>query len=330
MAFPPAAHASGTDPAFTSLDPHEINLDVPAEDVPWGSRVTAADPAAVFRHSGWARERRNVRDALQASGAGPRRLLRFDLCGTDPWIVVDPADPQRVAVHCNTCRNRWCLPCAQARSHRIQVNLQHHLQRRTVRMLTLTLRHSATPLRGQLDRLYKCFRTLRQTTFWRQHVTGGCAVLEITHGWHSPEWHPHLHCLVEGKYIPHGRLSDLWRQVTGDSFIVHVTAVASTEEAAKYVAKYLRKPVDRSILYKPDPLAELIAATKGRRLVHTFASWRGFRLTAPLDNTPWEPLYPLPVLWERIAAGDADAPRILSLLNESYPGYLQACWPHPP
>lgn len=306
-------------PSLTSVHPQEIKPPIAQEPTPWGTLATSSDPEVLFRHSGWARRRVALREALAALGARPRQLLRWDLCGCSPWVVQDPDDPERYSIHVNTCKSRWCMPCASTRAHVIATNLRKKLGDTPHRMITLTLRASIDPLRVQLDRLYACFRALRKTAFWRTHVHGGACVLECKHSSCSPLWHPHLHVLASGIYIPKGQLRDHWQRITGDSFIVDVLLIRDKREAAKYVAKYVAKPIVKSISLNTMALHELLVAFAGRRTVLTFGTWRRFRLTQPLDSTAWKQLAPLEHIILSASRGNPRDQWIISALGRSHP-----------
>ncbi len=296
----------------------------------WGYRLKSSDPPVLFRHSGWARARSQVRAALVGLIIPPRALQRFDLCGSDPWVVVDQHDDTRLAVHSNHCHSRWCVPCSRERASRIVGNLKPQLANGNIRFLTLTLKHSDSPLPEQLDRLYASFRRLRRARFWQRDVDGGCAVLEISHGRTDQLWHVHLHCLLQGRYLPHADIKAEWLRITGDSNIVDIRPVYSAVHAAKYVTKYITKPLASTIINKPGPLAELISACNRRRLVLTWGCWRGVRLSAPLDPTTWQPLVPLDELYLRREDGDEDAYALLFALEQQVPGVRAMAGRDPP
>jgi hypothetical protein len=314
----------------TSLDPHEISPLATEGTTPWGCRVAATDPDVVFRHSGWQRARRCVRVAMHAARLSQRTITRYDLCGSDTWVAVSLDSPDRVALLANHCRSRWCLPCARARAHVIATNLRAALDGRHVRFLTLTLKHRAVGLRRQLDRLYASFAKLRAPALWRPHVNGGAVMCECKHSHRGPLWHPHLHILFEGRYLPQRRLSDEWKRITGDSSIVDVRAVPNVDAAAKYVTKYVSKPYDSAVINKPDAIAELITAMHRRRLVGTFGTWRGIRLCQPLDNTRWQMLLPLYTLINDTRLGLPGAVDLLRRVADKYPKLVLACREHPP
>jgi hypothetical protein len=198
--------------------------------------------------------------------------------------------------------------------------LKSQLANGNIRFLTLTLKHSDSPLAEQLDRLYACFRRLRRAGFWQRAVDGGAAVLEIGHGHTDDRWHVHLHCLLQGRFVPHAEIKAEWWRITGDSNIVDIRPVYSASHAAKYVTKYITKPLASTIVNKPAPLAELIEACSRRRLVLTWGCWRGVRLSAPLDTTAWKTLLPLDELYLRRDDGDDDAYALLSELERQVPG----------
>lgn len=312
-----AAFVPSTD--SSSVHSPETNVPESSESTEWGGYVTSDDIPVTFRHSGWARIRSHVRAAMETNRARPRQLKRFDLCGSDPWVAVDPNDPTRFALLSNHCHSRWCVPCARERGRTIATNLRLKLGPGPVRMLTLTLKHSDTPLRAQVSRIYRAFRVLRTRRCWKNNVDGGAAVLEIKHSWNDQLWHVHLHVVYHGAPIDQKVLKALWWKITGDSFVVDIRLLGGPEDGARYVSKYVSKPFSNTVVNKPDALCELLSALAGRRLVLTFGTWRGFKLTEKIDATDWKSLCPLPILYERVDAGDADAYAIMRALENVCP-----------
>jgi len=311
--------AFGADKSSTSVQPLETNLPDSSRQTEVGDILTSDDAPVIFRHSGWSHARRRVRQALVDSHASPRAIARFDLCGSDPWVAVDDADPQRFTVLTNHCKSRWCVPCSRERAARIVGNLTRQASLSAVRFLTLTLKHSTQPLASQIDRIYAAFRALRRLPFWTRRITGGAAVLEIKRSWRADEWHVHLHCLIAGSYLPHAEIKANWWKITGDSNIVDIRPVHTVANAAKYISKYITKPLSVTVINKPDALAELFSACGRRRLVLTWGLWRGVKLSAKLDETHWRSLCPLPVLYERAAGGDDNAQQIITALEKILP-----------
>ena len=90
-------------------------------------------------------------------------------------------------------------------------------------MITLTLRHSDTPLRDQIKRLSQCFNNLKRREWWKSRVKGGVMFTELKIG-RDNKWHVHCHIIAESSYLPNHELSQEWHAVTGDSPVVDVLA----------------------------------------------------------------------------------------------------------
>lgn len=303
----------------TPVHTPELNPQDSPHTPAWGGHGETPDPAVAFRHSGWARPRGLVRQALVRLDTPLRPLQRFDTCGSDPWVVVDPEDSSRFAIHSNHCHSRWCTPCSRERAARIVGNLKVTLNDGDIRFLTLTMKHSDRPLPEQIDRIYSCFRKLRRAAFWTEAVAGGCAVLELKHSHHTGLWHVHLHCLLDGSWIDGDAIKAEWWRITGDSMVKDIRRCHNAEHAAHYVIKYITKPVPSSVINKPEQLDEMMSAVAGRRLVLTWGSWRGVRLCEPLDSTAWKTIAPLAELYARKAAGNVDAYLVLAHLEKLLP-----------
>lgn len=301
--------------ASTALDP--VDLPVTTPPTPSDNAHPPRESADIaYRHRCWWRERQRVRTALVAADVPDRRLERYDYCGSAAWIVRHPDDPERLRIAASCCHDRYCQPCAGARSHAVACNLADLMQGARHRMVTLTLAHNDEPLAEQLDRLYRHYRRLRQRKLWRSKVTAAAAFLEIKRSKDGQRWHPHLHALTQSQWIPHGELSADWHQVTGDSYIVDVRAVRS-DHAARYVAKYASKALKTEYAHTPELLAEAIAALSGRRLIILSGAWCRARLTERPEPEGWEPVAPLNHILALAAAGNASALSILAKLDRS-------------
>jgi hypothetical protein len=166
-----------------------------------------------------------------------------------------------------------------------------------------------------LDRLYRCFRNLRSRRWWRDRVYGGAAFLEVTWSDDLQAWHPHLHILLDSKWLPQSELAAEWLSVTHDSFVVDVRLVACSDKVASYVVKYAAKPLSSTFLNRPDQLQEAIRAFTGRRCILTFGKWSGLKPLPDTERDEWETVAPLRELIAARDAGDATAARILAALN---------------
>lgn len=279
-----------------TISPADTSLDSPETTVPGTAGLLLRNPKppredfalepptlreAVFRHTGWRETRRRVWDALIRTDAGANRLERFSCCGAHA-IVERCLETGAFRVGCHRCHDRFCVPCQRSRSQTVAARLRAFVARTPrLRMVTLTIQHVPTDrLAELLRRLRDGFRLLRRRPFWRRHVRGGVALVEISHG--ANGWHPHLHVVAVADFIPQGELSTEWRRLT-DSHVVDVRAVSS-EDVGAYLTKYLTKPAKPAVYRDPDLLAEAIIALKGARMIQTFGCIKAADLGSDDDD----------------------------------------------
>lgn len=223
------------------------------------------------------------------SDAKTKPADRLENCSTSAWFFRH-MDTGEVRVAANRCNYRWCPSCANTRRRVIAESIgQWLLKRRGKRFITLTLKNSAAPLAGQVDLLYTYFKYLRKKALWKDNVKGGIWFFQITQNKSTGEWHPHIHVLVDSKWIEKYELSEAWLSITKNSFITDIRRVDSDMKASEYVARYGSKPgtlADKSLT---DGM-EMIQALHDRRLIGAFGSARGlqFRPKPPEDAGDWE------------------------------------------
>jgi hypothetical protein len=310
-------------PAVTHLDP----LETPVDPNPCSTRLGTYDPETDlidnFRHSGWRTRRAAIKRALHDTNAGVSRIGSFSTCGSDYWILRNRHDPELFKISTAKCHDRLCTPCAVDRQATIRRNIAARILDQPHRFLTLTIRHASEPLENLVNRLMTAFRKLRQRQLWRDRVTGGASFLEITYNPETNQWNPHLHCILEGRYIPRPDLSQLWLAVTGDSQNVHINLIRTRRAAIDYVTKYATKPLPPTVFQRPAALREAVRALSRRRLVVTFGRWRNWRLLANPEDGDWEAFASVDAL--HIRAGDDDqlASRILAMMITADPQTAQ-------
>lgn len=302
-------------PGCTYLVPPDLTLHATFPAQP-AFRPLPIDQDVHFRHSGWLRDRRRVWDALNHVFPGSSRIERFQECGSNAWVVRKEDHPDEYAVVSDHCRDRFCRPCARFRGQVIAHNVAAYLRDRPYRFVTITIKTTGLTLKAGVDKLYKCFGLLRRSKLWAQKVTGGCAICEVLPRAGGTEWHPHLHLIVEGKYLPLKPLRKLWHTITGDSYIIDVSRGKDVTHAATYISKYITKPFDDSTTRVPLRLIEAIKALHGRRLVMTFGKWRGQRLTEYHPLGVWIKVIGLGELRLRTEKGDEDAIALYTYLAD--------------
>jgi hypothetical protein len=177
-----------------------------------------------------------------------------------------------------------------------------------IRFMTLTQRSFGASLTASLDKLIASFQRLRESFFWKTHVKGGAALIEVKRGSKSGQWHCHYHILSHGRFIDQRQLANAWLEASGDSFIVDIRYVRDKQKAVGYTCKYAASPLDPSCFENPLDLVECILALRGRRLCSTFGDWRGMELEhRDKDAGNWREVGPLDALIRRSETGDVAA-----------------------
>lgn len=273
-------------------------------------------PSVCFRHGGWKPQRRLVAQALVRCKAPLARQSRFAECGSHAYVIRSVEDPTKYRIVGSTCKDRLCTPCALERARGIAANVLEFADGREIRFLTLTLAsQSEDSLEDLITRLYNCFARLRRSRMWTEKVAGGIAFLEIKRSERSERWHPHLHCLIEGRFLEQKAIRHEWQRITTDSWIVDIRKPKDDRQAVQYVTKYASKPLNTSFSRDPDLLDEAVHSLSHRKLLCTFGTWRGFSATAqPIDGA-WDYVAPLSIIYSSASAGDPEAIAILQAIK---------------
>lgn len=272
--------------------------------------------ATIFRHSGWKDDRKRVAAAFSRTGQTFNRQSTFEYCGAHSYVLRNVDDPSSYRIAGSCCHDRFCVPCANERSRAIALNVIDFAKDRRLRFLTLTLKATDQTLSEQIDRLLSAFQALRRRKFWTSRCFGGVAFLELNWNDKIGKWHPHLHILIEGNYLPHQALKKLWYHLTGDSWIVDIRAIRDATVATRYVTKYASKPLNNTFLHIPERLDEAIQSLKGRKLCLTFGTWRGLSLSPTPCDGAWEHVASLEAIIEKASHGNTEAMAILQSLSD--------------
>lgn len=151
-----------------------------------------------------------------------------------------------------------------------------------VRFVTLTLKHTSEPLSGQVNRLYSAFRLMRRDKEFKRLVSAGVWFFQVKLNKDLTEWHPHLHLLITGRYLPKSLLSMIWYRCTKSSKIVDIAYVHNKQAVIKYVARYCARPSNLSEM--PDDFAiDVFDALHGRRLCGAWGCGADLKLSMPKD-----------------------------------------------
>lgn len=309
---------------------HHVSDPEPAEPAPSSS----LDPVATtvekrqhdaitgrwrFRHAieAWTDMRQTVSVAILPTG----HAERFLRCGTNAWLQRSPSTG-KVRVCSNTCKLRWCPACRRehaARSRRSLTRTLESAPKDAWKFLTLTVKHSNDSLGDQVKHLRTSFRRMRQRKLWKSHYEYGVAVLEISFNASTECWHPHLHVLLRGTYVPQKDLSREWLTCTRGSPIVDIRVVRDPRQAVHYVTKYLTKPPSPAITTDPLVFSEYANALHGMRLIAKFGNMPEVEDETEDEEYPtdWEPIAPLHEAIQRARHGDEFYQRLLTSLERS-------------
>lgn len=135
-----------------------------------------------------------------------------------------------------------------------------------LRFITLTLESTPGDLQAQIRHMYRSYRRLRQTKYWKENVAAAAATTEITYNTKTGLWHPHMHIIAQGGFLRQSTLSDYWKRSSGGSYIVHIRRIHDVNNEAKYVAKYAGKPANLETL-PPEQIREYSIALHGVRML---------------------------------------------------------------
>jgi len=173
------------------------------------------------------------------------------------------------------CGDRFCPICGAPRRSRIRARIKWLVQHvnlkqgMRIKHLTLTIRNQKC-LVDMLKDLTKSFRKLRSRALWKNHVSGGAFVIEITG--RPGDWHAHIHAVIESYYLDFHKLLNAWKECSpGQGVYIQNLPLKAV---ITYLTKYLTKPD-----MPEEALEEASLAISGYRLFQPFGSWYSINLT---------------------------------------------------
>jgi len=268
---------------------------------------------------------------------GPqRRGDRVAECARAPLIALTWGGDVRLVTP--MCRDRVCPRCCLCRSAAAEKRTESLAKGMdSPRHLVLTAPACDASLSDQVRILQAAFRRMRRSAAWIRHVRGGVATIEVTISSRTDRWHPHLHVLLDGVYWNQPDIVHLWRESLRaenwpsglsehDSVIVHISAVHSRREAARYVSKYIAKPTEMSS-WNAAKIVEYAISMVGVRSLSTFGSCHG----VPLDGKPERAQLAGCVVWDSVCRlrslaedGLKMAERAMTLITALFPAVYRA------
>ena len=213
---------------------------------------------------------------------------RLKDCRRYAWFVQNSVT-KTLRVQSSRCKLRWCPICRDVSRRIVTKAVDEWLKiQQWPKMITFTLKHSDDPLQLQIKKLYDCFRKVRRRAYFQNHIHGGVWFFQLKFNKQSQQWHPHIHCLVAGKFLPHNRLRTLWLKITGDSSIVDIRPVKDLENASTEVARYATSPADLTKVDLEKAL-DIYYSTKGKRICGSWGSAKAVTMkpTVQDDGEEW-------------------------------------------
>lgn len=218
----------------------------------------------------------------------PDKLSRLQSCRTNAWFIRHNVSGE-VRIASNSCKLRWCPLCAQARQNYIASQVSQWFRKVDYpKLLTLTLRHTSSPLADQVNFLYRCFQKLRKRKFITKRLRGGVWFFQVKKSKDGQAWHPHLHVLIDSDFIDRKKLSQMWAEITLGSTVIDIRAVIDTDRAVQHNARYCAGPASLVDL-QPWERIELHDTFANRRLVGCFGTAKDISLrpVKPPDSDSW-------------------------------------------
>ena len=217
---------------------------------------------------------------------GGKFSTRLQMCRKYAFFVQNKAT-KKLRVQSSRCKLRWCPICRDVSRMIVTSATEEWLKiQKYPKMITLTLKHSDDPLQLQVSRIYKCFQKLKTRAYFQRLITGGVWFFQLKFNQKTEQWHPHIHCLVAGKFLPHGRLKQLWLKITGDSTIVDIRPVKDLEGCSNEVARYATSPADITAV-DLERAMEIFYATKHRRICGSWGSAKSVTLKPTPQAAAW-------------------------------------------
>jgi len=245
----------------------------------WDDRLPSQNDlqAAIHERHREARDRLIVALYLHGSPTLRNASLGMAQCSSRATFYVSQAD-SKVRPRLWRCRERMCPICGRARSFQVAHQIDEIVaQMQHPRQIILTVASRDVSLAVQLRFLRSAFSRLRRTPWWLRHVTGGVYTLEVTRNAETGLWHPHIHMLIDGTFIPWKELQLHWHKITAGSKVVWISDVTSRRDSVLELCKYVGKPVASDDWPALD-LCEYALAVRGQRMVQAFGQWRRYKV----------------------------------------------------
>lgn len=213
-------------------------------------------------------------------------------------------DEIRLAKITSCKKHMLCRVCARIRAAKM---VSKYLERLEIMresnpaiklaFLTLTVKDGEDLLERQdhLEKSWKKYQEKRRDFLKKGRgfnelckTDGAVFSYEVKKGKNSNLWHPHLHAVVSlNDYVDVKKMSDEWRKITGDSFVVDIRMLkGDISEAFLEVFKYALKFSDMDL----DQNFYAYRKLKGRRLQGSYGEFWGVKVPDKTTDDLFEDL----------------------------------------
>jgi hypothetical protein len=188
----------------------------------------------------------------------------------------------RWAVAFYSCSCRLCPHDQRQRSRRLAHKWANVLRDDWLKLRHLVLAErncAVNELEAGIAHLWESWQRFRQMECWED--TRGCIVaLEVTYNAEEETWHPHLHILFLGKFIPFVEVNTAWVEATeAQGQTSHISAIKSAkyerlgspERTVQEIIKYVTKTAD--FVDIPKAVGAFLDATHKRRFLRTYGCY---------------------------------------------------------
>ncbi len=202
---------------------------------------------------------------------------RLDSCMTQAWYIRHK-DTGIVKIAANQCHVRFCPLCSSSRQAFLTSQVSAWLETTDhPKLLTVTLKHSNAPLSWQIKNLYDYFRKFRRRSYLKKRITGGVWFFQVHKAKSDNLWHAHIHAMIDGDFLEHEKLKQLWIKITYTSHVVDIKSIKDPDNAARHVARYAARPASIMNLNLEDA-CELVGTMRHVRLIGTWGTARKISL----------------------------------------------------
>jgi hypothetical protein len=162
--------------------------------------------------------------------------------------LIDPDHPFKTLYcsHCGhqlrvrlSCGDRTCPVCRKKwYGYHFEALKKYVSTWPKIYCLTLTLKNipDSQISRWHIQRLRKGFSRLRYR--FKFGIQDGFYILQATNS--GEGWHPHIHVLYRGGYLPKETISKEWCEITGGSYVVSIQLVETYQKALQYLLSDFR------------------------------------------------------------------------------------------